>query len=134
MQIVKNDVMNRKIQPGAAFQKWLKNDQKWPFLHFDPHFLPNASSYGREPIFFIKTLLKSNKYQSLGHLAPKTSEKFKKNTKNRKIPIWGLPEWGWWGTPRHPGVLKMVIKTAERNFVKTVKISTQSETPLSELN
>ena len=35
---------NRKIQSVAAFKKWLKNDQNWSFLTFDPIF-PKTSHH-----------------------------------------------------------------------------------------
>ena len=47
-----------------------------------------------------------------------------------EIRVLVAPKWGLVGSLNGQGVLKMVLKTAERNFVKTVKISNQSEKAL----
>ena len=59
----------------------------------------------------------------------KTIEKFKKNPQNGKLGF-GSPKVGISGG--HPNILgaKMVLKTTERNFVKTVKISSPSDQAL----
>ena len=66
----------------------------------------------------------------MGYLEPKTIEKFKKTPKNWKFGFLIAPKLGISGVTQRSGVLKMVLKTAERNFVKTVKVSSQSEQAL----